>query len=467
MAITLNDIKNAENDYQALLAQDPETYKHAKFIIDNDEIVIIGPKDPIYYTARAFNTPREVEHFTAGYGKEPGRSVPGKFIGSAVAPVTQHRELGGYGADKIRSRKRSLPADIGQDVLSDARYLLPALGALRFANPAGTAVTAGLGALGLGTAQSITSNLRDEPWYGDSPANIGLTAGAAALGAGAMRHFSKEQLRKRQLRKAISDNLALPEKNVDADLMQRVREGAEKGVDNAAYTFHDYKRQPLTDFDVATGAPDMQLNFKRLPMVYKENSQQVASRPIAREKRGKMVTPKPVVITDAMATKFVDDFLAMKPRPALGGEPITREMIQLDEVKDFLNNAWNRPLNEWGGTFFPTKATKQSMTKKGWTKQRANVNNNFVQLLLESQAELPDPDLNRQWKRALTEYGKRYKKYQTKEKTPIVSSKQYEKMGEYKLGKPIRPIMRYGLGALLPIATQVFGKYLLPTGETK
>ena len=41
MAITLNDIKNAENDYQALLAQDPETYKHAKFIIDNDEIVII------------------------------------------------------------------------------------------------------------------------------------------------------------------------------------------------------------------------------------------------------------------------------------------------------------------------------------------------------------------------------------------------------------------------------------------
>lgn len=456
MAVTEKQIKKAEEDFLAImegsmgtdaanLARDGKI----KFIIDNDELVMVGPKDPAYHSEAAFNTPREAEHFTSGYGREPGRSSIGKFVGSAVAPVSQTQI-----ADRIRREQRELLPDIAQDVISTSRYFLPLVSA---GSPIAGATMAGLGALGLGGIGKGISEARGESWYGETPENIALTAAAAAAGAGANRFFAPEELRKRQMEEKVAEKLGISKEDVrkDVGLVKDIEAPLEaQSASLPEYKFGDWKRRPLKQFDTETGAQEMPLRMKRLPMVY-----QSATSPVPMKRAEKVVDRK----TGKTVRQSVPDEVALRFVDELG---IARNDVKLDQVKAFLDEAWLRPLSDKGVQFYPTKSTGRDFTKKQWTKARAVEPSEFVYDLYASQAEFPDKEMDAQWQKAKAEFGKRMKKVSGKEKTPIITPKEYSKMGEYgERGSLKSKFLRKGLRGLgtvgLPIATEVFGKHLI------
>lgn len=460
MAISKRNIRDAETAYENWLANRPvkgfdadENTKFSdaairgklKWMIEDDVIIPLAPGDMGYNYETAFNTPQEAEHFTAGYGNEPGRGTVGKLAGSAFAPVSQHQIT-----DPVRRQMRDPVADVAQDAISTSRYLMPIISQFAKRSPLGAAMMAGGYGLGAGALNKGISEVRDDAPYGETPANIALTAGAAAAGAAANKALSEDEVRRRQLSKKIEEKLGIRKGTAgwDSGIEERIEAPLRaQSLQLPEYTYGDWRKQPLMSFDAATGAQDLPVRFKRPPAVFRG-----ANSPIPL-KRSATST-----ISDDIATRFVEE---------LG---LPRGEVNIDEVKKWLAEAWLRPLSDKGRMFYPTKDTKMDVSKKRWTGLKSNETSQFAADMLTNQAFFEDPVVNAQWEKAKAEYRKRWEKIKGKANTPIISKSDYAKMGQVRMPithTNVRPVLRGAATVAVPLATEVLGKYLLrglPTG---
>lgn len=453
MAISKRQIRDAETAFANWIAgrriKGFDEEENAKFIgaavngnlkwmIDEDHIIPLAPGDAGYNYDTAFNTPQEAEHFTEGYGKEPGRRTTGKVLGSMFAPISQHQIT-----DPVRRQMRDPFVDIAQDALSTSRYLLPIAVQYVKRTPIGAAVMAGGYGLGAGLLNKGISEVRDDAPYGETPENIVLTATAAAAGGAANKALSEDRVRHRQLTSKVEQNLGIKRGTAgwDNDLLSRIEEPLKaRSLTLPEYTYGDWRKAPLTYFDAATGAAEMPVKFKRLPAIFRD-----AKSPILLKR------DKGSVITDEIATRFIND---------LGFD---RADVDLDDVKKWLEEAWLRPLSDKGRMFYPTKQTQMDVSKKRWSALKANAPSQFAADMLVHSAFFDDPEINKQWEKAKEEYHTRYNKIKGRANTPIVSKSDYSKMGQIRLPfvGDVRPALRGGVTALAPIATEVLGKYLI------
>jgi hypothetical protein len=453
MAISKIRIRAAEQDYEDFLAGKPvdiydeaENKKFIKAAVDGtlkwtilkaddggDVLVPLAPEDPEYNSKGAFNTPQEAEHFTPGFGREPGRTWYGKTAGAAFAPVTQHNLT-----DPVRAEQRDVGADITQDVIGDTRYLLPMLGGY-LPTPAKAALAAGSMALGLGTIPAAMSTGRGEPWYAESPSNVALTAAAAAAGAAGNKYFTEENVRDRQLKKHVANQLALSPNELESGLLPDIKEK----LQTTPYTFEDWRNRAFKEFD--TKNPNAEVKFKKVPYPHKPSPQ--------KDKVQAGIMPKGVEqhLTnnqwDAVAFKFKTDM----------GMP----EADINDVKKFIQNAYGRNLTTEGQAFYNNKG----MSKKKWTEVRATEENPLTRELYKSQAYFEDPVMDQAYRAAYADYKDRWRRMKNKKGAAIITPQQYEKMGKIKgpiLGKDIRKPLRLGTTMLLPIATELLCKYALP-----
>ena len=460
MAISKRQIRDAETAYANWIANrsvkgfdDAENKKYAdaairgklKWMIEDDRIIPLAPNDMGYNYDTAFNTPQDAEHFTSGYGNEPGRGTAGKLVGSIIAPISQHQIT-----DPVRRQMRDPVTDVTQDALSTSRYLLPVVSQFAKRSPLGAALMAGSYGAGAGLVNKAVSEMRDDAAFGETPENILLTAAAAAGGAGASKALSEENVRKRQLSKLIERNLGITKGSAgwDPGIEERIEEPLKaKSMQLPEYTYGDWRKQPLTSFDAATGAQDLPVRFKRPPNVFKSGTSPI---PVKREPG--------TTITDEIATRFIKE---------LGLE---RGDVDINDVKAWLTEAWLRPLSDKGRMFYPTKDTRMDVSKKRWTDLKANESSQFASDMLTNQAFFEDPAVNAQWQKAKADYADRWRKVKGKANTPIVSRPAYEKLGQMRVpitGTNVRPFVRGGATILVPMTTEAFGKYLLnrlPTG---
>lgn len=453
MAVSKRQIRDAETAFENWIAgrsiKGFDEEENAKFIdaavrgslkwmIDEDRIIPLAPGDAGYNYDTAFNTPQEAEHFTAGYGNEPGRGTTGKALGSMFAPIAQHQIT-----DPVRRQMRDPAADVAQDALSTSRYLLPIIAQYAKRTPLGAATMAGGYGLAAGLLNKGISEARGDAPYGETPENIMLTATAAAAGGAANKALAEDQVRRRQLTAKIEQNLGIKRNTPgwDKGLLSRVEEPLKaKSLALPEYTYGDWRKAPLTDFDAATGAAEMPVKFKRPPTVFKGEKSPI---PLKRDKSS--------VITDEIATRFVDE---------LG---LDRGDVNIDDVKSWLQEAWLRPLSDKGRMFYPTKQTQMDVSKKRWTALKANEPSQFAADMLVSGAFFEDPEVNKQWEKAKQDYHERYNKIKGRANTPLVSKSDYSKMGQIRvpIAGNIRPALRVSATALAPIATEVLGKYIL------
>lgn len=410
-----------------------------KWTIIDGTLVPLVPGDEGYDAEGTFNTPREAEHFTAGYGKEPGRGEPGKLIGSILAPLSQHQM-----ADKVRVANRSRGADAAQDIISDSRYALPVLTGMARLSPVGGGLAAA-GAAGLiGGANAMASAARNEPWYSETPENIGLTALGAAAGAAGNQYFKKENVRDRQLANKAATRLGISARDIKRDkgLLDEIRLPLEaKSETMPEYKVSDWAKRPVTQFDavVPNSTP---LVIDRLPYP-KDKGSKILSR-----------KAKSTAISDEIAMQFINE---------LG---IDRNAVKLDDVKQFLQEAWLRPFSDLGSRFYPTKATAREFPKSLWVAEKTLEPNEFAKGLYDKMAHFEDPAIQKQWEAAKAKYTQRRRKTNNSKRT-LVTPAEYERMGNYgptgsMRAKVVRPGLRGAATILLPVAAEALGKYVLP-----
>lgn len=455
MAISKTRIRAAEQDYEDFLAGKPvdiydnaENKKFIKSAIDGtlkwtilkaddggDILVPLAPEDPEYNSKDAFNTPQEAEHFTPGFGREPGRTWYGKKLGAVFAPVTQHNLT-----DPVRAEQKDIGADITQDVIGDTRYLLPMLGGY-LPTPAKAALAAGGMAMGLGALPAAMSVSREEPWYAESPSNIALTAAAIAAGAAGNKYFSEETVRDRQLKKQLAKKLAMSPNELEPGLLPEVKET----LRTTPYTIEDWRNRAFKEFDEKY--PDAEVKFKRPPTPHKPS-------PRKNEVQAGFA-PKGV---PQKLTKNQMDAVAFRFKNDMGMYD-----ANLDDVADFIKNAYERELTTEGQVFYG----KQSMPKKKWGELRSTgetgEKNPFTRELYKSQAYFDDPIMNEAYQAAYKDYKDRWQRMKNKKTSTLVTPQEYMDKGKIKvLGRNIRGPLRFGAAFLLPVATELTGKYILP-----
>lgn len=457
MAISKTRIRAAEQDYEDFLAGKPvdiydeaENKKFIKAAIDGtlkwtilkaddggDILVPLAPEDPEYNSKGAFNTPQEAEHFTPGFGREPGRTWYGKTAGAAFAPVTQHNLT-----DPVRAEQRDIGADITQDVIGDTRYLLPMLGGY-LPTPAKAALAAGGMALGLGAVPAAMSTSRGEPWYAESPSNVALTAATAAAGAAGNKYFSEGNVRDRQLKTQLAKKLAMSPNELEPGLLPEVQET----LRTTPYTIEDWRNRAFKSFDEKY--PDAEVKFKRPATPHKPS-------------------PKKNEVQAGFAPKGVPQKLTKNQMDAVAFR-FKNDMGMVDaninDVADFIRNAYERELTTEGQVFY----NKKSMPKKKWGELRSTgetgEKNPFTRELYKSQAYFDDPVMNEAYQAAYKDYKERWQRMKNKKTATLVTPQEYAAMGKIKdpiLGKDIRKPLRFGATMLLPVATELTGKYVLP-----
>lgn len=453
--ISVEQIQAAEAKLKADMAKYPKLSVavregRIKWVVEPGEevskLIMVDETDPRYHSQAAFNTPQEAEHFTKGFGNEPTRNNGVEnFFNRAIRPHYQNTVN-----DPIRAMQGHGTRDVVQDALSGTRYVTPAIAALMKLPTGPAAVGAGAVNLGLGLAsRELTGN--DEPWYRETFPNIIGSAATAAASAAGNRYFTEENTRKRQLKKKVSEKLGISEKEIaekDPGLYDDIMAPLEaKTAALPEYTYGDWRKRPLTQFDAATGAQTMPVTIKRPPMVHADG------------KSAKIAARKPsTVITDEMATRFLNDL----------GE--NRFDANIEDVKKFLKG-WTNKLSNEGATFWPVAGAVRP-TKGQWTKMVKEETNPFTKMMLRKQVSFDDPAVQKQWEQALDEFEKRWQKVKGKTKSPIITPKEYSGMGEYsfklpflrngdspvKLGfrGPIRAV-----ATLLPIAAQASLPYII------
>lgn len=453
--ISKEQIEAAEAKLKADMAKYPKLSVavregRIKWVVEPDEevskLIMVDETDPRYHTRSAFNTPQEAEHFTEGFGNQPTRDDPvDNFFNRAIRPHYQNTAN-----DPIRAMQGRKVRDVAQDVLSGARYVTPAVAALMKLPTGPGALGAGAVNLGLGLAtRELTGS--DEPWYKETFPNIISNAAAAGASVAGNRYFSEENTRKRQLKKKVSDKLGVSEKEIaakDPGLYDDIMAPLEaKTVALPEYTYGDWRRRPLTQFDATTGAETMPVTIKRPPAVHADG------------KSAKIAARKPsTVITDEMATRFLNDL----------GE--NRFDANIEDVKKFLKG-WTNKLSNEGVTFWPAAGTERP-TKGQWTKMVSTEANPFTKMMLRKQVSFDDPAIQKQWEDALDEFEKRWQKVKGKTKSPIITPKEYSDIGDYSFKLPFlregdRPVKLSFRGpmraaaTLLPLAAQASLPYII------
>lgn len=452
--LSAEQIQKAEQMVQARMASDPAFSNKMrsgkiKFLVEPgdkiSEIKIVDMTNVAnvekYGGRKMFNTPQEAEHFTAGFGQQPTREGGLKDVTErAVIPHYQHQLN-----DPLRKYSKSKLADAAQDVLSGTRYIAPfaAIGAGLAPLPT-AAITAGLGAAAKGLGAVTGEEELQETWP-----NIASNAVAAGASVAANRYFSEPVVKERQLKKHVANQLGIKPGELEEGLLPEIRQTLE----TTPYTFGDWRDRAFKSFDELN--PDAEVKFKKLPIPHKPHpSKPNEVSPISMPKGVEQKLTKNQ--WDAVAARFAED--------------MGLEHADLEEVADFIRNAYGRSLTTEGKAFYGG----ESIPKKLWGEKRSKTSklSDFTKEMYKTQAYFEDPAMQDAYTAAYEDYKKRWQRMKNRgPKANIVTPQQYSKMGDYtlpiwaKLGNErlsisTRPIIRGG-ATLLPLGIQALAPYAI------
>lgn len=422
-------------------------YKFA--VTQGGELVAIGPESEFYNTDFAYKTPREAEQATAN--KQPTRSPFGSLLGSIIAPRSQYHvaDKTGRAVDPVRAEQSGMVSDAARDAIGNIAHYGPGAAALLPTVRRLPYKVLGPGAAAISLAGDVTNMGLDEQagdeMYSSTPENMLLTAGAAGTGAMLQKYFSKPEQIKRELDDLIRAKMGLGSSGkVDKKVRKEIFERGTKGL--PMYTWDDWHEAPLRDFYARYGSP--------LPLVYK-------SQPLLRSGKGAQILSRDVKPA-AITKDIVLDWLNRKG--------INPQSVNVNEIQRILQNTYPRAaVSNLGMAMFPTKDTPR-MTTDDWARHKHEAASQEEGLLWDESVALEDENLNKEWLGARKDRGERRKKTDILHKSeanrgkggssalPIITQEQFDKLG--KTGKYRRGFGR-GIGFLLPIGAEVFGRKLL------
>lgn len=422
-------------------------YKFA--VTQGGELVAIGPESEFYNTDFAYKTPREAEQATVN--KQPTRSPFGSLIGSIIAPRSQYHvaDKTGRAVDPVRAEQSSMVSDVARDAIGNIAHYGPGAAALLPAVRRLPYKVLGPGAAAISLAGDVANMGLDEQagdeMYSSTPENMLLTAGAAGTGAMLQKYFSKPEQIKRELDDLIRAKMGLGSSGkVDKQVRKEIYERGTKGL--PMYTWDDWHEAPLRDFYARYGSP--------LPLVYK-------SQPLLRSGKGAQILSRDVK-PSAITKDIVLDWLNRKG--------INPQSVNVNEIQRILQNTYPRTaVSNLGMAMFPTKDTPR-MTTDDWARHKHEAASQEEGMLWDESVALEDENLNKEWLGARKARGERRKKTDILHKSeanrgkggssalPIITQEQFDKLG--KTGKYRRGFGR-GIGFLLPIGAEVFGRKLL------
>lgn len=422
-------------------------YKFA--VTQGGELVAIGPESEFYNTDFAYKTPREAEQATVN--KQPTRSPFGSLLGSIIAPRSQYHvaDKTGRAVDPVRAEQSSMVSDVARDAIGNIAHYGPGAAALLPTVRRLPYKVLGPGAAAISLAGDVANMGLDEQagdeMYSSTPENMLLTAGAAGTGAMLQKYFSKPEQIKRELDDLIRAKMGLGSSGkVDKKVRKEIFERGTKGL--PMYTWDDWHEAPLRDFYARYGSP--------LPLVYK-------SQPLLRSGKGAQILSRDVK-PSAITKDIVLDWLNRKG--------INPQSVNVNEIQRILQNTYPRAaVSNLGMAMFPTKDTPR-MTTDDWARHKHEAASQEEGLLWDESVALEDENLNKEWLGARKARGERRKKTDILHKSeanrgkggssalPIITQEQFDKLG--KTGKYRRGFGR-GIGFLLPIGAEVFGRKLL------
>lgn len=439
--------------------------------VDTKRLVVIPKSDQKNYnSAKAYASPREAEQ--AVVGNQPTRTIPGQLFGAAIAPRQQYHITNpmhfdaqgnlypkGRKGDPIRDEQSNEAADFIQDRIGNIANYGPvaaaATTAVKYLPLSKLMPGAALASAGLNTANNMIGASRGDALYNETIPNIALTAAGAAGGAALAKMSSKRD----QIRHEIDDLINRRMRNkkgtkVPKELRDAIMEGGKAGV---PYTFGDWVYAPIDN--IIAKYPEI----PKLPVMYKMPEQ------VIKTKAGKIIPRRPDtarLIDKEVATQWLID------------HKIDPNKYEIADVVEGLQKMYNYPgVTREARLFYPRKGEPQ-LVQDSWKNWAATEKNPFIADMLGDVDLVTDnPAINTGWKGAKESRRQRGTKARTvirEEKqaegnkgkkrgddVEIITQSNYDKLGSK--GKWRRRAGKVG-AFLLPAATEIFGKYLLPTG---
>lgn len=468
------------------------------------------PTDPEY--DKGYASPREALHFVKG--EEPSRTESGKFFGSIVAPVSQHRIEG----DPVRSEQRSAAMDYGQDIGRGVlKFALPVAATIGMRSPMGAALVGGASS-GIGSIGNVgVSAARHDP-YGDSPAQGLATAIATGLGIGLGRRFTPTRQAGRWSENEAAKRLQTiginPEeaKSAAAEARYRLTHGLPE------YTYGNFKREPLKTFDeiLYPGAAEMPvyMDSMALPMegTYKDGKfkptkimprkPRKVSSTITTEgvtdvepSKGKLskTKSKTTTIKDGTTTTTTSDAATVGGRTAKSSTKTTvkelypevtdaeaRNWLErngispskpgaIEQAKRLIREGYQRPDSEYGRILFG-RGGETGLNKKQLTRYMVDPSvPEVAQDILREKTRFKDPEMDKAWRESRRKFGERADIFNehsgTSDTRPIVSAKEFEtKKGSWRT-KGKAGLAGLG-GFLLPIGTELLFNPIMNRNKT-
>lgn len=434
-------------------------------VTKNKQLVAVPPGSELYNSAKAYKTPREAEQ--AVVGRQPTRTLMGAVAGSAVAPKGQYSVTNplardaegnlypsGRAGDPVRKEQTNAAADFAQDIGGDVAHYGPSAGMSiikgmrslpkRVLGPGATAVS-----IAGDLVNTVINAQRGDALYSSPIPQAALTGAAAGTSVILQKHFSKPEQVKRELDDLIRKKMGIGSKGkVDPEVRSEIIRRGEAGL--PMYTWDDWHNAPTRRFeaDVPRTTP---LEYQAQPLVFER-----PGKPMSRKANPNMITND---ITEAWLK-------------SIGIEP---QSVNIDEMTRVLRNTYLNPKSNLGMAMFPKKGNPV-LTYGDWIKHKANTKSTEEGMMWDRAAKFEDPTIQGRWEKAKKDQGERKSKINIinksegnvgkggDSKTPIVSQDEYSKLGS--TGKWIRRGARTG-AFMLPMAAEVFGKYLLPTGGKK
>ena len=360
---------------------------------------------------------------------------------------------------------------------------------------------------GLGSiANTGVPKLRDDP-YGDSFGQGVATALATGLGTLLGRSMTTTRQAGRWAEKNAAERLrtlGLPTNEADA-LAAESRKRLTHGLPEL--TYGDYRYAPLREFDERTGAQDIEVKMEPhaypIEGYYDKNGNFVGSKILSRKpvakvttttsksvknkapnKAGQSVqtettvteTPDKTVTTDAgkittngRTTANKTTTTKITKMPVITDDiarnwlmrnhyPVT-EPGAIEQAKRILEKGWLNPQSELGLTFFGTRGNELRLPKKDLTAHIVDpAASDLERKMYKERAFFEDPVLDKEWKAARDEFGKRSaltsRHSGMGDKTPILSRNEYLT----KKNKGTTKVKSVGsaiAGFALPIATEL------------
>lgn len=439
--------------------------------VDTKRLVVIPKSDQKNYnSAKAYASPREAEQ--AVVGNQPTRTIPGQLLGASIAPRQQYHITNpmhfdaqgnlypkGRKGDPIRAEQSNEAADFIQDRIGNIANYGPvaaaATTAVKYLPLSKLMPGAALASASLNTVNNMIGASRGDALYNETIPNIALTAAGAAGGAALAKMSSKRD----QIRREIDDLINRRMRNkkgtkVPKELRDAIMEGGKVGV---PYTFGDWVYAPIDN--IIAKYPEI----PKLPVVYK------MSEPVIKTTTGKIIPRRPDtarLIDKEVATQWLID------------HKIDPNKYEIADVVEGLQKMYNYPgVTREARLFYPRKGEPQ-LVQDSWKNWAATEKNPFIADMLGDVDLVTDnPAINTGWKGAKESRRQRGTKARTvirEEKqaegnkgkkrgddVEIITQSNYDKLGSK--GKWRRRAGKLG-AFLLPAATEIFGKYLLPTG---